>query len=240
MSRLTILAAATAGALLAGGCLPRPATTEARAIAELYWVFMAAAAVVAGLVYVLATWAILRYRGRADRLPEQLSGSNRLELTWTAIPALTVLVLFVLTLGALSRVEGSTGSGPAAGAVRLEVTAFRWGWRFSYPDEGITVSGFVDQGPEVVLPVGRRIELELGATDVAHAFYVPQFLFKRDAIPGHSTSFGLTIEEPGIYAGQCAEFCGVYHARMPFTIRAVPDEEYRAWLGQLARQGSVR
>lgn len=235
-------------ALVTAGCLPRPATTEARSIADLYWVFMAAAAVVAGLVYILATWAVVRYRRRGDRLPEQVFGNAVLELTWTAIPALTVLVLFILTVGALGRVErssdpagGSTGSPGAAeagtaveGAVRLEVTAFRWGWRFDYPDEGITVSGLVDQPAEAVLPVGRPIHLELSAIDVAHAFYVPQFLFKRDAIPGHQTSFDITIEEPGTYAGQCAEFCGLYHARMPFTIRAVPEPEYEAWLEQAA------
>jgi cytochrome c oxidase subunit 2 len=236
VSRLgPLVVAATAGALVAGGCLPNPATTEARAVADLYWVFMAAAAVVAGVVYALATWTVLRYRRRGDRLPEQISGNNLLEVTWTAIPALTVLALFVLTVGALGRVEGSgASSGGEAGSVRLEVTAFRWGWRFSYPDEGVTVSGLVDQGPEVVLPVGRRIDLELSGTDVAHAFYVPQFLFKRDAIPGHPTSFSLTIEEPGIYGGQCAEFCGVYHARMPFTIHAVPEDQYHSWLLQVA------
>jgi cytochrome c oxidase subunit 2 len=223
-------------ALVAAGCLPRPATTEARSIADLYWIFMAVAAVVAGVVYVLATWAVLRYRRRGDRPPEQVFGNAGLELAWTAIPALTVLVLFVLTVGALGRVERS--SDPAGGSmpspVRLEVTAFRWGWRFTYPDEGITVSGLVDQPAEAVLPVGRPIHLELGATDVAHAFYVPQFLFKRDAIPGHQTSFDITIEEAGTYAGQCAEFCGLYHARMPFTIRAVPEPDYEAWLEQAA------
>jgi cytochrome c oxidase subunit 2 len=247
MNRCLLLVAA---AVVAAGCLPRPATTEARSIADLYWIFMAAAAVVAGVVYVLATWAVLRYRRRGDRLPKQVFGNAGLELAWTAVPALTVLVLFILTLGALGRVErssdpagGSTasaGAGDAAtgaeagGAVRLEVTAFRWGWRFTYPDEGITVSGLVDQPAEAVLPVGRPIHLELSATDVAHAFYVPQFLFKRDAIPGHQTSFSITIEEPGTYAGQCAEFCGIYHARMPFTIRAVPELDYEAWLEQAA------
>jgi cytochrome c oxidase subunit 2 len=180
-------------------------------------------------------------------LPEQVRGSLLLEGIWTAIPTLTVLGLFLLTLATLSQVEGRARDGAAAsaeplsgppGSITLDVTAFRWGWRFSFPDEGVTVSGATGEPVEVVLPVGRPVELRLTASDVNHAFYVPQFLFKRDAIPGRENRFTLHIEAAGTYRGQCAEFCGTYHSRMPFTIRAVAEAQFEAWLTERAGMAS--
>jgi cytochrome c oxidase subunit II len=92
------------------------------------------------------------------------------------------------------------------------------------------VSGLRETGPEFVLPVGEPVRITLVAADVVHAFYVPAFLFKRDAVPGRETVFEITIEQPGSYGGQCAEFCGTFHSRMPFTIRAVSRTEFEAWL----------
>jgi cytochrome c oxidase subunit 2 len=85
------------------------------------------------------------------------------------------------------------------------------------------------------VPVGRPIRLTLAAQDVIHSFYVPVFLFKRDAVPGRESIFEFTVEEPGTYRGQCAEFCGVFHSRMPFSIRAVPEAEFVAWLADQPR-----
>ena len=81
-----------------------------------------------------------------------------------------------------------------------------------------------------MLPVNQPVRVVLSAADVIHAFYVPEFLFKRDAVPGRQTTFEFTIAEAGTYRGQCAEFCGILHARMPFTVRAVSAEEFEAWL----------
>jgi len=216
--------------LLAGslaGCLPAAATAEARDVAGLYTTFMAVAGVVAAVVVGLTTWAIFRYRGRPDDpLPVQTRGNTRLEVIWTAIPALTIVGLFAVTVTVLGRVDAT--DRPAG--VEVEVTGFRWGWEFRYPAAGITVSGIREPGPELVVPVGEPILLRMTAADVEHAFYVPRFLFKRDLIPGRENRYEFTVLEPGSYGGQCAEFCGLYHARMPFTVRAVPRSEYDAWL----------
>jgi len=219
--------------LAAAACLPAPATTEARAIASLYTIFLAAAAVVAAIVLGLATWSVIRYRaGRtadADDPPAQTHGNTRLEILWTVVPAVTIAALFGFTLVTLARVDTVDPVEAGRGA-EIEVTAFRWGWTFTYPAEGITVSGFQEPGPEVVVPVGEPITVRLDSADVVHSFYVPRFLFKRDVVPGRENIFQFTVEEAGSYGGQCAEFCGLYHSRMPFTVRAESRPDYEAWL----------
>ncbi|MFL5725332.1 MAG: cytochrome c oxidase subunit II [Chloroflexota bacterium] len=212
---------------VAAGCLPAPATEEAKSVASLYAVFVAIAAVIAVVVFGLATWAILRHRAKpGDPLPDQTHGSLRLELVWTGIPVLIILGLFAGTLAVLSRVDAHTSSP----ATEVRVEAFRWGWTFSYPASAVAVSGVTPDGPEAVLPVGEPVRIVVTSHDVVHAFFVPVFLFKRDAIPGRESTFEVTIDEPGTYRGQCAEFCGIYHSRMPFSIRAVSRAEFDAWL----------
>jgi cytochrome c oxidase subunit 2 len=229
--RALFVAAVSGLAAVAAGCMPQPQTTEGTSIDNLYTVAFAMSIVVAVLVWGLLTFAIVRYRrGRRSttELPPQTRGSLVLEVVWTAGPLLAILVLFGLTLLTLNTVNAA----PQSDAVKLNVEGFRWGWRMSYPDDGVTVQGVLTPGPEAVLPVGREVVINLTAVDVIHSFFVPQFLYKRDAIPGHPTSFTITIQQPGTYAGQCAEFCGIFHAQMPFTIRAVSDADYQTWLSQ--------
>jgi cytochrome c oxidase subunit 2 len=219
------------------GCVPVAATAEGRDIEALYRVFLGLGAIVGGLVFFLITFAIVRYRRRRDddELPDQIEGSTRLEAAWTAIPVLTILGLFAGTLLVLDRTEARAAK-PAAD---VAVQAFRWGWTFSYPNDGIEVSGFGPEGPEVVVPSGQPVRFRLTSPDVVHSFYVPQFLFKRDVIPGRENVFDITIDAPGVYGGQCAEFCGIGHASMPFTVRAVTPEEYATWLDEHRAQASA-
>lgn len=217
--------------LLVGGCLPTAATAQGRAIADLWMVFLVPAVVVAAIVWGLATVAILRFRRRGDdaTLPPQTEGHAGLEFLWTSLPILTVLVLFGFTMVTLGRIEAR-----APDAVEVTVTAFRWQWQIAYPTTGITITGTPDRPAEMVVPIGRPVHVTLASPDVAHAFYVPAFLFKRDAIPGRTTSFDLTVEAAGTYRGQCAEFCGVFHDQMLFSVRAVPPAEFEAWLATAA------
>jgi cytochrome c oxidase subunit 2 len=217
---------------IVGGCIPAAATTEAREVAGLYTTFMAIAAVVAVIVLGLTVFAILRYRrGGDDRLPEQVHGNVRFEAVWTTLPLATVVVLLVLTVLVLNNLDAGVRANQA---VDVRVTGFRWGWRFEYPAQDVRVEGIGAPGPEVYVPVGENVRVTLTAEDVNHAFYVPRFLFKRDAIPGRENQFAFTVEEPGRYGGQCAEFCGIYHSRMPFTVVAVPRAEFDAWLADRA------
>jgi cytochrome c oxidase subunit 2 len=215
--------------LCAGGCLPANVTAEGREIERTYLIFLAAAAVVAVIVLGSTTFAIVRYRrGRVRELPAQVRGNVRAEAIWTLLPALTVVGLFGITVLALVRVE-STEATPGA---EVEVSAFRWGWSFRYPEAGVTVSGLGEPGPEILVPVDEPIRFRLTSDDVIHSFYVPAFLQKRDVNPGRENVIQVTIEEPGTYRGQCAEFCGIYHWRMPFAVTAVERPAFEAWLAE--------
>jgi len=225
--RLVAFCAGVAAA--SAGCLPAPVTAQGRDVARLYGTFLAIAAVVVVVVLGLATFAILRYRRRPgdDELPRQVHGNLRYEAVWTTIPLLTIAGLLVLTVLILNSFDTAVR---ANAAVDIRVTGFRWGWRFEYPNDDVTVEGLGAPGPEVYVPVGENVRVTLTGADVIHAFFVPQFLFKKDAIPGHENQFAFTVDEPGRYGGQCAEFCGIYHSRMPFTVVAVPRADYDAWL----------
>jgi cytochrome c oxidase subunit 2 len=217
-------------AIAVAGCLPTAVTRQGRAVNDLWITFLVPAIAVAAIVWGLTTFAILRYRRRdatSQELPPQISGDRRFEIAWTVIPIATVLVLFWLTVSAVARIDERT-----AGGINVAVTAFRWQWRFDYPDDGVTVVGLPDAPAEMVVPVGEPVHVTLSSPDVIHSFYVPAFLFKRDAIPGRPTEFEFTVEEPGAYGGQCAEFCGVAHDAMTLRVRAVSRADYEAWLAQ--------
>jgi cytochrome c oxidase subunit 2 len=175
---------------------------------------------------------MIRYRARGDTvLPEQVRGSTRLEAIWTGIPLITVAVLFGLTVLVLNGFDDATR---ASATVDIRVTAFRWGWRFEYPADGVRVEGIGPPGPEAYVPVGENVHVTLTGADVIHAFFVPQFLFKKDAVPGRENSFAFTVDAPGRYGGQCAEFCGIYHDRMLLSVQAVSRAEYDTWLAAQA------
>jgi cytochrome c oxidase subunit 2 len=207
---------------------PEGATDQGRAIRALWDVFFWVAVGVAAIVYGLIVWSVLRYRRRSDELPPQVRVNVPLEIAYTLIPVVIVGALFALTY----RTESGVGRLVDDPALTVHVHAFNWSWRFDYEDHGLSVAGTPEDPPELVLPTGRTVRVRLTSSDVIHSFFVPEFLFKRDAIPGRPNEFDLLIDEPGSYGGQCAEFCGLDHARMRFTIRALPPAEFDRWLAE--------
>lgn len=233
--RLAALAI-VAGAGIAG-CLPAAVTEQGRAVNDLWNVFLVPAIAVAAIVWGLTTFAIVRFRrgsSAPSAPPPQVAGNRALEISWTAVPIAIVAVLFALTLGAIGRINERSPGG-----INVSVSAFRWQWQFDYPDEGVTVVGLPDRPAEMVVPVGEPVHVTLTAPDVIHSFYVPAFLFKRDAIPGPPNQFEFTVRQEGAYGGQCAEFCGIYHDRMTLTVRAVSRSDYQAWLAEQRTPGST-
>ena len=230
---LLLLVAALAGC---GMIPPEPETEAARSVFTLYNVVFAMGAAVFIGVEGFILYAVIRYRRRDDRLPEQLHGNNLVEIIWTAIPTVIVLILFAASAITLGQVEARADR---PGQV-IEVTGFQWQWQFHYLDDDgndendHTVVGSPASPPAMVVPVGEPIRLELGSADVIHSFYVPHFLIKRDMFPpgtsGSDNQLEFTINEPGTYTGQCAEFCGDLHARMTFTVEAMPRAEFDQWL----------
>lgn len=234
--RVLVLAGATA--LLASSCMPQAATTQGQSTFNLYQVFFWAGAVVAGIVWILTTFAVLRYRrrgdARSDVLPSQVRDNGRLELLWTGLPVITVLVLFVFTVLTLNTVDAMAPNPD----VTVDVVAFRWSWQFTYAGQNVVVDGDSTHVPELVVPAGQTVHIVLTSADVAHAFWVPAFLFKRDAIPGITNQFDFNVKQPGTWTGQCAEYCGLYHDQMTFVVRAMPAPQFEAWLAARRAAGS--
>lgn len=218
----------------AGFGAPRAPTLQGLAVEHLWLVFLFVGLAVAAAVYGLIFWSIIAYRRRGEALPPQFHQNVPLEIVYTAIPLLIVAGLFVLTVRTEAFVDRLTRTGDP---VSIRATGFRWSWQFEYEGEHVTVQGTPDRPPELVVPTGEPIRITVVSVDVMHAFYVPAFLFKRDAFPGLTNRFEVTVRDPGTYLGECAEFCGLDHARMLFTVRAVPPAEFRAWLEQARRGG---
>jgi cytochrome c oxidase subunit II len=211
---------------------PPGATKEGQSISRLYQLLFYAAIPVGVIVYGLMVWILIRYRRKSDKLPKQFRYQIPIEVLYTLIPVLLVTGLFVATY----HVERNVDRLQANPAVRLNVTAFQWQWRFSYPDLGITVVGRSGVPPTMVVPAGQLVRIRLVATDVDHSFFVPDFLFKRDAIPGFPNRFDFEVDRPGTYFGECAEFCGLDHADMTFRVRAVSARQFQEWA---SRQGAT-
>jgi cytochrome c oxidase subunit II len=229
--RLTAVAAA---ATIATGCelpgfgAPDPKSTEGESIYSLWQGFFIASIFVALLVWGLIVYSVVRYRRRDDEIPSQKPYNIPVEVVYTTAPVLIVAVLFGFSVATEGNVTGLDDDP----AVRIEVVGFQWSWQFVYPDEGIIVTGEPGEPPEMVIPLDQPTQLELVSTDVNHAFWVPDFLSKRDLIPGVENAITVTPTEVGSYVGRCAEFCGLDHWRMYFSVRVVPQDEYDAWLDE--------
>ena len=229
-----VAATAAAGCDLPGFGAPDPKSTQGESIFSLWQGFFLAALGVGALVWGLLIFVVLRYRRRSDEIPDQKQYNIPVEVVYTAVPVLAVAVLFGFSVATEVDVT-DLEPDPAA---HIDVIGFQWSWQFAYTDEGVTITGEPGEPPEMVIPVDRPVQLRLVSADVAHSFWVPDFLSKRDLIPGVDNEISVTPTETGSYVGRCAEFCGLDHWRMSYTVRVVPQDEYEAWLDeQQARAG---
>lgn len=233
--------AVVALALVAGSSLaacgdelgaPEPATRQGESVVDLWRALLVGAAALGLLVVVLVAIAVVRYRARGDdSLPPQRHGSALLEAIYVAVPLVVVAGFFAYTL----RIDDIVNEARDEVDVTVDVTAYRWGWRFEYPDEGVLIESIAGERPEIALPVDSTIRFHLASSDVIHSFFVPPFLTKRDLIPGLETTFDVDLTRTGEFPGHCAEFCGLDHARMNFTLLVVEADEYERWLADARR-----
>jgi cytochrome c oxidase subunit 2 len=231
LRRLRLAPAVAAAAVLAACELPSfgapdPKSEQGEDIFGLWQGFFVASIVIGLLVYGLIAYSLIRYRRRNDDVPDQRAYHIPLEIFYTATPVVIVAFLFGFSWLTESRVTELTDDP----ATRVEVVGFQWSWQFAYRDEGFTITGAPGEPPELVLPVGETAQLTLRTTDVNHAFWVPDFLSKRDLIPDVDNEIDVTPTETGEYTGRCAEFCGLDHWTMYFDVRVVEPDEYEDWL----------
>ena len=213
--------------LAATGCAQAGATEQGQAVHHLYVNITLLAAPVFVAVEGLLLLFAFRYRRRDDGPAPQLFGTNRALVAFFAIPTVIVATLFAFgesTLGTVQRQNPSP-------TVTIRVEGFQWEWTFYYLNEGFFTTGKTLVKPAVMeVPVDEPIHIQLESRDVIHSFFVSAFLFKRDVIPGRHNNFTFTATKLGTFPGQCAEFCGLYHAKMTFFLKVVNEADYLAWV----------
>ena len=195
-----------------------PHAPEARHIADVWWLMFVLAAGVFVIVTAFVVWAIVHRR--ADTVTP--SASERRDRRFVLIgglvvPSIVLAVVAVATVRTTNALQ-ATGSG-----LQIHVSGVEWWWRVTYPDLGITTAN------EIHVPVGTQVDITLTSEDVIHSLWVPQLNGKADLIPGQSNHLSFTASSAGTYRGQCAEFCGLEHARMAFVVIAEPPDAFQAW-----------
>ena len=201
------------------------------------------------LVLALLLWVVVRYRRAANPEPSKTTHNTAIEVIWTVIPAL-ILVGIAFPSIKLLRAQYEA---PPENAVTVKATGYQWYWGYTYPDNGgfEVISNMLSEEEakangepnqlavdnRMVVPANTPIRLQTTSADVIHAFAVPALWFKMDSVPGRLNERMLTINEPGIYYGQCSELCGIKHGYMPIAVEALPREQWEAWV--LSKGGTV-
>jgi cytochrome c oxidase subunit 2 len=191
-------------------------------------------------VMALLLIVIFRFNEKRNPVPSKTTHNTLLEVVWTVVPALVLVFIAVFSFPLLyKQLEIPTPE------LTIRAIGHQWYWSYEYPDNGnFTFDARVirkediqpgqnyllDTDNEVVLPVGTNIRIQITGADVIHAWTVPSFGVKHDAVPGKTNESWFNINQPGIYYGQCSELCGVEHAYMPIKVRAVSKEEYQTWV----------
>jgi cytochrome c oxidase subunit 2 len=245
---MSFAGAAHATPLLEGQPTPgamhlQPAATEImREITSfhdfLLWITIAISVFVAALL----VWVMVRYNRRANPTPQKFTHNIWVELVWTIVPVVILVVIAWKSFPLIYRQERI----PEA-ELTLKVTGNSWFWNFEYPDAGVTIAANLLPEAEarasgrpyllattapLYVPVHTTVRVLVTSNDVIHAFAVPAFGVKEDAIQGRVNETWFNVDRPGIYYGQCSELCGVNHAYMPIEIHAVSREEFDAWVAE--------
>jgi cytochrome c oxidase subunit II len=186
------------------------------------------------VIVVLIAFAVMRYRRRAPAQAARWHEHNPIEGTYALLLALVVAFLLYLTFTAEHRVD--TVANRQRPALTINVTGAKWEWTFAYPAYGITVrSGTVGRQP-LVVPSGQAVRFNLTSADVIHAFWIPHVRYKHDLIPGSTQVATLTFGQRGLFQGLCAEFCGLRHSDMLFSVRVVSPSVFSTWVASRGRR----
>jgi cytochrome c oxidase subunit II len=207
--------------------------------------------VITVFVLALLIWVVIRYNRRANPNPSKTAHNTFIEVVWTVVPIIILIVIAIPSLKLLYYTERN----PEQTEMTLKVIGHQWYWEYVYPDHnGVTFSAYMKKKEEllpgeprlletdrrVVLPVDTNIKFQITAADVLHAFTVPAFGIKRDAVPGRLNETWVKVNKTGVFYGQCSELCGTDHAYMPIAVEVVSKEAFAAWVAkQQAEQGLV-
>jgi len=221
-------------------------TEISKKVFDLHMIIFYICCVIGVVVFGVMAISILRDRKSKGVKPANFHESTFLEFLWTAVPFVILIGIAIPAAKVLIEMEDVTDAD-----MTIKVTGYQWLWRYEYIDHDIDFYSvlktsrdeiynrteknenyLLEVDKELVLPTNRKVRILLTSNDVLHAWWVPDLALKKDAIPGYINQMWTEIEKPGVYRGQCAELCGRDHGFMPVVVRAVPPEEFDAWILQ--------
>ena len=206
-----------------------PASTPAKSIAHLSIFVLVITGIIFVVVFTLLAYSVIKFRGRAGdagREPAQVYGSTQIELAWTIIPILIVVVLFLATARVIHAIQDAP---EPASAVEVTAIGHQYWWEFRYPKLGIVTAN------ELHIPVSDAEHpsptfLTLLSADTDHSFWIPELAGKTDLVPNHPNRMWMDPHRTGIFLGQCAQYCGVQHAKMLLRVSVDSPEDFAAWV----------
>ncbi len=201
------------------------------------WIITLITLFVGGLI----VWVLYRFNAQRNPVPSRVSHHTGLEVAWTVIPVLILVVIAIPSFRLVYFEDRTT-----AADMTIKVTGHQWYWEYTYPDQGnVDFSSYYikddDQTPHLrlldvdnplVVPAGKNIRILTTSADVIHSFFIPSLGVQRYAIPGRTIETWVRVDKPGQYYGECNQICGTNHSFMPISIRAVTPEEFTAWVQQ--------
>ena len=229
--------------------LPAGVTPDSHDIHDLHMTILWICVGIGILVYGILVYSLIHHRKSRGVVPATFHENTKLEIVWTIIPFLILIAMAIPATKVMIKVYDTSASD-----MTIKVTGYQWKWRYTYLDEGIDFFSSLDAksnearqlGSKInpatvehyllnvdkplVIPANKKIRILLTAADVLHAWWVPEFGWKKDAIPGFITDGWIKVEKPGIYRGQCAELCGRDHGFMPIVVIVKTEDEYKQWV----------
>lgn len=226
-----------------------PATELAQEVVNFHTMLLVIITAIVVFVTLLLLWVLVRYNRKSNPVPKTFSHNTPIEIAWTVIPVFILAAIAVVSFPLLFKQE-SVPTADESQIVDVKVYGRQWYWSYIYgsgDDEIYFDSNMIqdaDLAPgqiaklsvnnPMVVPAGKYIRLSISASDVIHAWAIPAFAVKVDAIPGRLNQIWFKVDEPGVFYGQCSELCGVNHAFMPIEVRVLPQEQYDTWLERVA------
>ena len=229
--------------------MPVGVTDMSEEVYELHMLIMWVCVIIGAGVYGAMIAAIVKFRKSKGAVPAKFTHNGTVEVIWTVIPAVILVAMAVPAARTLIEMENTLGS-----ELTIKVTGYQWRWHYDYIDDGVGFFSTLDRESnaarrvgsdidvntvdnyllkvdnEVVVPVNTKVRLLITASDVLHAWWVPAFAVKKDAVPGFINEAWFEAHTEGTYRGQCAELCGMDHAFMPIVVRVASQEDYDSWL----------
>jgi cytochrome c oxidase subunit 2 len=228
-SAMTVWATEAKGSPSHGTNIFAPSSTPAKSIADLSVFILVITGFIFVVVFALLAYSVVKFRARAvdsDREPAQVYGSTQIELAWTIIPILIVVVLFLATARVIHAIQDAP---EPAGAVQVTAIGHQYWWEFRYPRLGIVTANELHiQVSDPSHPTPTFVQLLSADTD--HSFWVPELAGKTDLIPNHPNRMWMDPQRTGVFLGQCAQYCGTQHAKMLLRVSVDRPEDFAAWV----------